>query len=283
MPLCEFEPGDPPRARRALRADGYLLLRGLIPAEAVHQAAEQLLDVLRARGWLRRGDPDARLSRLYRLTGPDPREFAAVYRELQAVEALHEMIRRPEIEQAVTALLGPSLLHPRCIIRTTVPVRRGGPADPAAHRDYPGWRIRDMLTVWAPLLACPPQRAGLCVLPGSQHGPLEHPTDLRHPGWATTTFAPGDALILHCYTVHAALPNHTDTLRLSVDSRWQALAEPLPAWTCAPDSGGEWPEYTERWSDPHRVLPPPGARLADSAPGAPLTALPASPLLREEP
>ena len=39
--------------------------------------------------------------------------------------------------------------------------------------------------------------------------------------WASTDFAPGDLLIFHSSTVHWALPNHSDRVRLSLDTRAQ--------------------------------------------------------------
>jgi len=35
------------------------------------------------------------------------------------------------------------------------------------------------------------------------------------PGWATTSYEPGDVIIFHCLTPHAALPNQGSALRIS--------------------------------------------------------------------
>ena len=40
---------------------------------------------------------------------------------------------------------------------------------------------------------------------------------------------PGDVLVFHCLTPHAALPNQGSTLRISGDFRWQRSDEPAPA------------------------------------------------------
>jgi hypothetical protein len=69
------------------------------------------------------------------------------------------------------------------------------------------------------------------VLPGSHLGPPLAAKLLRadEPGWATTDYRPGDVLLFHCLTSHAALPNHADRLRLSTDLRWQSADQPAPA------------------------------------------------------
>jgi len=49
------------------------------------------------------------------------------------------------------------------------------------------------------------------------------------PGWATTDYHPGDVIVFHCMTPHAALPNRGSALRLSGDFRWQLPDRPAPA------------------------------------------------------
>jgi ectoine hydroxylase-related dioxygenase (phytanoyl-CoA dioxygenase family) len=99
------------------------------------------------------------------------------------------------------------------------------------HQDFAVAGVQDMLTTWLPLMDIPPQLGGLAVLPGSHLGPPLRPKLLRadERGWATTDYRPGDVLLFHCLTSHAALPNHTDQLRISADFRWQAADQPAPA------------------------------------------------------
>lgn len=44
--------------------------------------------------------------------------------------------------------------------------------------------------------------------------------------WLSAEFCMGDLLILSMYTMHASLDNHTDSIRLSSDSRYQLANEP---------------------------------------------------------
>ena len=44
--------------------------------------------------------------------------------------------------------------------------------------------------------------------------------------WLSAEFRMGDLLVLSMYTMHASLDNHTDTIRISSDSRYQRADEP---------------------------------------------------------
>ena len=86
-----------------------------------------------------------------------------------------------------------------------------------------------MLTSWIPLMDIPVRIGGLAVQPGGHLGPPRPPRPLSEaePGWATTSYQPGDAIIFHCLTPHAALPNRGSALRISGDFRWQRFGQPL--------------------------------------------------------
>ena len=86
-----------------------------------------------------------------------------------------------------------------------------------------------MLTSWLPLMEIPVRLGGLAVQPGGHHWPPQPPRPLggSEPGWATTGYQPGDVLIFHCLTPHAALPNTGPELPVSGNFRWQA---PGPSW-----------------------------------------------------
>ena len=45
--------------------------------------------------------------------------------------------------------------------------------------------------------------------------------------WLTTDFKAGDALIFSMFTVHTSLDNHSNTIRLSSDTRYQLASEPV--------------------------------------------------------
>jgi ectoine hydroxylase-related dioxygenase (phytanoyl-CoA dioxygenase family) len=66
--------------------------------------------------------------------------------------------------------------------------------------------------------------------------------------WATTTFEPGDAVILGMYLLHGSLSNMSNKFRISCDTRYQRADEPMDdRWA------GENPRGHESWTtpDPH--------------------------------
>ncbi len=94
-----------------------------------------------------------------------------------------------------------------------------------------GSGVQDMLTTWMPLAEVPATLGGLAVRPGGHRDRPRHPRllDGSEPGWASTDYRPGDVVVFHCLTPHAALPNTAHQLRLSADFRWQEPGCPAPA------------------------------------------------------
>ena len=75
----------------------------------------------------------------------------------------------------------------------------------------------------------PDRRPGRSARRSARPAPAAAPAGRAEPGWATTSYEPGDAIIFHCLTPHAALPNRGSALRLSGDFRWQRPDQPAPA------------------------------------------------------
>jgi len=87
-----------------------------------------------------------------------------------------------------------------------------------------------MFTSWVPLGEVPRSLGGLAVQPGSQRGNRVRYRPLAHleSGWVTTDYEPGDVLVFHCLTTHAALPNRESRMRFSAEYRWQLADQPAP-------------------------------------------------------
>jgi ectoine hydroxylase-related dioxygenase (phytanoyl-CoA dioxygenase family) len=85
----------------------------------------------------------------------------------------------------------------------------------------------ELWTAWIPLGDCPRRLGGLAVSPGShRRGLLAHgegtlgaavPADAR---WASADYRCGDVLLFSALTLHRALANESDEVRLSVDFRY---------------------------------------------------------------
>ena len=176
---------------------------------------------------------------------PNARKPTSILRSSRAtglfseLQVFHELAHSASVVALMQRLIGsPVLVHPRKIARIGLPQDElvVGP-----HQDFPLIQgSADVLTCWVPVGDCPDELGGLRVLKGSHHlgvrpmvqAPrvgglvIGEPLD-EEPGWCTTDFEAGDALIFHSLTVHTAKHNHTDRLRLSVDFRYQSLRDPV--------------------------------------------------------
>ena len=115
------------------------------------------------------------------------------------------------------------------------------------HQDHFFIRQTDQFrTAWVPLMLIGQDAGPLAIAKNSHRmGLLEHvehdtaysyifrgrkqrgvPMDRLNGPWLTTDYAPGDLLLFHSLSVHRALPNRSDRIRLSLDGRFQSLAMP---------------------------------------------------------
>lgn len=158
----------------------------------------------------------------------DPSFLAAL-----ASRGLNRLAYLAPLRGMVRLILGTgAFCYPAKVLQVVYPERRGAVTRGRyVHQDFAVAGVQDMLTTWLPLMDIAPQLGGLAVLPGSHLGPPLRPRLLPadEAGWATTEFRPGDVLLFHCLTAHAALPNHADRVRISADFRWQAADQPAPA------------------------------------------------------
>jgi phytanoyl-CoA dioxygenase PhyH len=222
--------GDAGGLRRRLADDGYLFFRGLLPAAQVGAIGQAVLAELHAGGWVDdRGIPSIQpraVNSMDALADPAFRAamFGPAFNQIPYLTALRQVIRR---------VLGPAAFsYPAKVLRAVYPERpQARPRGRYIHYDYGVSGVQDMLTSWIPLMDIPVRLGGLAVQPGGHLGPPRRPSPLNpaEPGWATTSYEPGDAIIFHCLTPHAALPNHGSALRISGDFRWQRPDQPVPA------------------------------------------------------
>ena len=223
--------------RTRARADGYLLIRGLIPAADLLAVRQAILGVLSQAGWC---DREGRVP-------PDiPRHtegeaaFMSVYDAVQRLEGFHRLALHPALLDLYRALFGERpLAHPRNIARVMFPANSAQTTPPHQDHMHIGG-TPETWTAWIPLGPCPLALGGLALMAGSQAEPLlpvhaapgaggaaVDTAALDYP-WAGGDMAPGDILTFHSHLVHAGLPNLTvDRMRLSVDFRYQPLSHPV--------------------------------------------------------
>jgi hypothetical protein len=221
--------------RERLAADGYLFFRRLLRPADVLAAYDSVRTELSLGGWTdgrgRPAGPQRAATVREGLTDPS-------FRAALASRGLNRLAYLPPLRSLVRLVLGTGAFsYPVKVLRAVYPepqlktAQRRVAKGRYIHQDFAVSGVQDMLTTWLPLMDIPAPLGGLAVLPGSHLGPPLAEKLLRadEPSWATTDYQPGDVLLFHCLTSHAALPNHTDRLRLSTDLRWQAADQPAPA------------------------------------------------------
>jgi hypothetical protein len=220
---------EPEGLRKQLATDGYLFFRGLLPPEQVRAACAAVLSRLSDGGWAdESGTPSGEqraLNSIDALSDPAFRAalMCAEFNRIPYLTPLRTVVRR---------ILGPrAFSYPAKVLRAVYPEAPGKRTRGRyIHYDYGVGGGQDMLTSWLPLMDIPVSLGGLAVQPGGHYWPPQRPRPLAggEPGWATAHYRPGDVLIFHCLTPHAALANTGYTLRISGDFRWQLPDHPAP-------------------------------------------------------
>lgn len=222
-----------------MRRDGYLFLRGLLPAEAIRAVQRQVGEIARVDGWLRRDHPveDAIADPAGFCVDPDP-VYLRTLRCINHLEDYHALKHHPALISLFERMLGGAILpHPRVLMRNIFPSR--DEFTTKAHQDFPNVQgSTEVFTAWIPLIDCPMQVGPLQVAAGShtqgvfdfQIGAGAGGIEISDPlegSWVSSGFVLGDVLIFHSMVVHKGVPNHSDKLRMSMDVRYQLVSEPF--------------------------------------------------------
>ncbi|MBL8951770.1 MAG: phytanoyl-CoA dioxygenase family protein [Myxococcaceae bacterium] len=229
--------GDPAALIARLARDGYLLLRAVLPVARITEAHDAIIATLHEGGWV-----DATGALLPLALSKSAGSQHPAFRAATQLPEFNRLPYLPALKALAASLLGPGAYSlPSKVLRTTAPSRARTEPGRYAHQDYAYWRISDMLTTWAPLMEISPEHGALAVVPGSHLGPPVAllPFAGTEPGWATTTYRPGDVIVFHCLTAHAALPNRREALRICGDFRWQRPEEPVCAELVRGSTGAE--------------------------------------------
>jgi len=222
---------DPDDLVRQYESNGYLFFRGVLAEDDVLQVKEDLVRVLQEQGLVKAGVKEP----FWSGAGYDRVDDEALY----ALPSYVDLFERSTTRAFLEKVFKEPVFTARCVT-----IRYALPNDPAhvsaAHQDgfyVPG--ISALRTLWVPLMAIDRKRAPLAIAAGSHKaGLLDHveQQDLdsyilkgrkqsginwkeKNFTWLTADFQPGDVLMFHRQTVHRALPNNSDRIRLSLDTR----------------------------------------------------------------
>lgn len=208
--------------------NGYLFFRQVLAPDSVREAREAMLRIAADEfGLIEQGDPEAKWNGKARPAGSEEWPcFAGISRKL---------VEHPDNQVLLAKILGdePSMVP---IVQYRLYPPSGAPS--FVHQDgfySPG--IQDYKPLWVPLTPCPREVGGLMIAVG-QHkkgflhnvakgAPFPIPADLIDPdSWTTIDFEPGDLLVIHPNSPHAGMPNRSDRLRVSFDTRVQSARNP---------------------------------------------------------
>lgn len=228
---------DAARLDALLNDEGYLFFRNVLDRDEVARVKQDMVRVLQEQGIVKQGETEP----IWSGKPLDALEDAGLY----ALESSAVLCEGSAKKIADTVFGRPAFMFKGPTLRYSLP------ADAAhvtpAHQDYFFIRANNQFrTLWMPLMEIDETVGGL-VLAGGSHkqGLREHverddvfsyvlkgrkqkgvPLDEIAAPWLTTDYHPGDVLIFHHLTLHWALPNTSDRVRLSIDTRAQPAGTP---------------------------------------------------------
>lgn len=184
-----------------------------------------------------------------------------VAEELTRCELLETLARSPRISAVVDELLGGNVfIHPVKWVRT-LPPQASDLSNPAGvHQDFPELQgSLNQVTMWCPIFDVGPDTGSLPVYEaGTPRRILPMRIADNPSGWeispaslgAPSVFhlGPGDALFFNTLTPHGGSVNIGPGWRVSVEIRFQPLADPIAETNLArPILGGSWDDHYEGW------------------------------------
>lgn len=219
----------------AIDERGYVLLRGVLDAHAIATMRMDMITVLKRQGLIE-SEEEANV-----WSGMPIEEFDD--NELYALNSYQTFLTSPTTHRVFEQLFGTTVFLGRnAVLRYFVP--HDSLHVTAPHQDNfffpPEWQQRlEFRTAWIPLTAIDRRMGGLALAQNShKRGLLPHveyedvesanvrgvrqrgvETEKLSEPWLTTDYRPGDVIVFHPHTVHAAMPNRSDKIRLSLDTR----------------------------------------------------------------
>lgn len=246
----------------SIASKGYALICNLLPRDSVRTTLADITAVLAAADWLLpSSDPMDRIVADGTAFGdPDP-IFKQVYQEVFNLESFHALPHEPALRNVMQIIAGEEvLIHPKPIGRLIFP--NCDRLVVHAHQDYEFMGgDPEFYTIWIPLHDCPISAGPLRILEGShRQGILQHqrenlhvpeisPELLADDEWTSGQINAGDVLIFHSLTVHAAAPNVSRQMRISIDCRFQNARRALNPSNLvfAGESGKSWEKTYAHW------------------------------------
>lgn len=217
--------------------DGYLFFRHVLDGAEVLQAKEDMTRILQEQGIVKLGETEP----LWSGKDLDALQDDGLY----ALESYTVLCEGSAKKIADKVFGEPAFMFKGPTLRYSLPADATHVTP--AHQDSFFIRANDRFrTFWMPLMEIDKKVGGLVVAGGSHKGGLREHVERDDvfsyvlkgrkqkgvalqgidPPWLTADYHPGDLLIFHNLTLHWALPNTSDRVRLSIDTRAQPATTP---------------------------------------------------------
>jgi ectoine hydroxylase-related dioxygenase (phytanoyl-CoA dioxygenase family) len=238
------------RLRQQFERQGYFILRGFFEQEMLQAARPELSTLVdqHAARLLAEGkiadamasEPfETRLARLYEncLT-----EAPKLFRRELHLPGLFPLFFHPRLLDLIEAFLGPEIrLYPNYSVRPKLPEWQGTLV--LWHQDggYTSGEVEAlrMINCWAPLVPTRVENGCMRFIPGTHrlgvvpHEQRPHYLEIaqeylepRLDQAVPIEVDPGDVVLFHNLLFHQGLPNHSRTIRWSLDWRYQDATQP---------------------------------------------------------
>jgi ectoine hydroxylase-related dioxygenase (phytanoyl-CoA dioxygenase family) len=236
------------------------MVRSLIPQHDLNALARDIADILNEVGWLdSKSDPIERIPNIAATCADGDSDYKSVRDRVFSLQSFHALPHHPFLKQLMRSMVGEHLLvHPRPEVRLIFPNFERGTIH--AHQDHTAVAgDEESFTAWIPLSDCPIVEGPLRILAGSHRfGPQPTAGETGYipegmekgDGWVGGDIGLGDVLLFHSLTVHEAIPNRSNQLRISMDFRFQSYDRDVnPAVFVFTGSGGRsWENTYASWT-----------------------------------
>jgi ectoine hydroxylase-related dioxygenase (phytanoyl-CoA dioxygenase family) len=242
-----------------MRHHGYVLVRGLLSSADLDPLLREITHILADTQWLVSDtDPVQRIANPSAACADGDPAYKAVNDRVFQLQSFHRLPHHDLLQKVMGLLVGPELfIHPKSAARLVFPHFDRGMTK--AHQDNTAvGGTEQSFTAWLPLHDCPIEQGVLRVKSGSHRFGLQ-PT-LGKTGcitsgteqgdeWVGGDLNKGDLLIFHSLTVHEALPNQSNRMRISLDCRFQNYRQPVNpgALVFTGPSGRSWSDVYRGW------------------------------------
>ena len=231
--------------RNRLKEDGYLLIRSFISKEETSLLRNEISQNLWGSSNINFAGANIQ----------DPRN-GSNYNKAYSLESVHQFWHKKKIITFFESLFNQDIImHPKIVLRNSYKNTYT-----PAHQDWPQVQgSKNTLGVWMALNQVE-RDGGVLEIAESSHkkGIIEHYPNQKTGGlclndkgynWLSTKMNEGDIIIFSCLVIHRTSRNTRDTVRQSIDTRFQPLKEKISKNSLEPFIQDTWNNIYSTWKD----------------------------------